>query len=257
MDSGYAYLQANGIPITQWAGGPAWGSYAQSVEPGQWLTGYPSTIPASDAAQMAVMTKYTGAAQPTVYFLTGPQTGTQGGASTNFTVAYRGNLSAAVTVTPNDGGAGGTFAPSTVTLASGVFNPTATFTYTAPSSATFTIGVTNSAGLTNPPSVGYSTFTDRFSTEAATPTLIFSLRRIFSSYAGPLVRLNRDSDNAQADFGQLPDGTLDRQAILNWAQGSSVRLVIGYDQSNRVPALHTQRCRRASDNLLRRHQENG
>ncbi len=241
MDRGYAFLQQNGIPISQFAGGLGWGSYAQSVEPGKWLKGYPATIPTSDAAQMAVMTKYTGAPQPTVYFLTGPQQGTAGIASTNFTIAYRGNLSSPIVITPNDSGAGGTFTPTTVTLSSGIFNPTATFTYTAPSSpsSVFTIRVTNNAGLTNPPNVGYSTVSDRFSSESATSTLIFSLRRIFSPYVGPLVRLNRDSDNAQADFGQLADGSLDRQAILNWAQGSSVRLVTGYDQSNKTTNITT------------------
>jgi endoglucanase len=34
MDNGYAVLQANGISISQWAGGPGWGSYAYSVESG-------------------------------------------------------------------------------------------------------------------------------------------------------------------------------------------------------------------------------
>ena len=99
LDTGYAYLQANGVPVTQWAGGPAWGSYEQSVEPGPWLTGYQAS-PIADAAQMAVMTKYSLAAQPSVYFLTGPRTGSPKVPSGNFTIAYRGSLASATTRLP-------------------------------------------------------------------------------------------------------------------------------------------------------------
>lgn len=75
-------------------------------------------------------------------------------ASANFTIGADGSITGTVTVTPSDGGAGGSFTPSSVAISSGT--PTATFTYTPPAgSATRTISVTNNGGLSNPTSVGY------------------------------------------------------------------------------------------------------
>jgi hypothetical protein len=85
--------------------------------------------------------------------LTGPTSGLNGAASTNFTVGGNGTFSTSTIVTPSDGGQGGTFTPTTVTLSSGT--PTATFTYTPASNGTKTISVTNDAGLTNPSSISY------------------------------------------------------------------------------------------------------
>lgn len=74
--------------------------------------------------------------------------------SANFTIGANGSITGTVTVTPSDGGAGGTFTPTSVAISSGT--PTATFTYTPPAgSATRTISVTNNGGLTNPSSVSY------------------------------------------------------------------------------------------------------
>ena len=53
-----------------------------------------------------------------------------------------------VTVTPNDGGEGGTFTPSSVTLSNA--SPTATFTYTPANPGSITIATTNNGGLNNP-----------------------------------------------------------------------------------------------------------
>ena len=46
-------------------------------------------------------------------------------------------------------------------------------------------------------------------------------RRVLSSYTGPLVRLRRASDNAEADFGYLANGDLNVAAIAAWAGGAS------------------------------------
>lgn len=86
--------------------------------------------------------------------LTGPSTGTSGVASSNFTVGTNGAITGTVVVTPSDGGAGGTFTPTTVSLTSG--SPTGTFTYTPSSTGAKTISVTNSAGLSNPSSLTYT-----------------------------------------------------------------------------------------------------
>lgn len=90
----------------------------------------------------------------TAVTLTGPTSGTVGAASTNFTAGANGAITGTVVVTPSDGGAGGTFTPTTVSISSGT--PTATFTYTASSTGAKTISVTNDGGLTNPSNITYT-----------------------------------------------------------------------------------------------------
>ena len=90
----------------------------------------------------------------TALTLAGPSGGVTGVASTNFTVAANGTLATSVIVTPGDGGAGGTFTPTTRTLTSG--STSATFTYTPGSTGAKTISVANDGGLTNPGSLTYT-----------------------------------------------------------------------------------------------------
>jgi hypothetical protein len=92
----------------------------------------------------------------TTYSLSGPTTGDVGVASTAFTVQLPAGqtVPGTVTVTPSDGGAGGTFTPSSVPLTTG--SPLATFTYTPASAGAKTISVTNSGGLTNPGNLTYT-----------------------------------------------------------------------------------------------------
>lgn len=52
LDKTLAYAQANGLQTTYWAGGPWWGDYALSAEPG---------ADGQAAPQMAVLDRYTGA----------------------------------------------------------------------------------------------------------------------------------------------------------------------------------------------------
>ena len=96
--------------------------------------------------------------------LSGPSSGAVGVASTNFTVGANGSITGTVVVTPSDGGGGGTFTPTTVSISSG--SPTGTFTYTPASSGAKTISITNNGGLTNPSSLTYT---------ASTGTAIFSI----------------------------------------------------------------------------------
>jgi hypothetical protein len=65
-----------------------------------------------------------------------------------------GSLASPVTVTPHDGGGGGAFTPTTVSLSTGT--PSATFTYTPASSGAKTISTINSSTLTNPASLTYT-----------------------------------------------------------------------------------------------------
>lgn len=80
--------------------------------------------------------------------LTGPSVAEVAQPSANFVVTVNGTPAGSVVVTPNDGNQGGAFTPSTVTLSSSVLS--ATFTYTASSSGTKTVNVTNNSGLDNP-----------------------------------------------------------------------------------------------------------
>jgi hypothetical protein len=90
------------------------------------------------------------------YTLSGPSSGTEGQPSTDFTVALPvgGAVIGTVTVTPDDGGDGGTFNPTTVELTT--LAPSATFTYTPASVGAKTISVTNDGGLTNPANLTYT-----------------------------------------------------------------------------------------------------
>ena len=86
--------------------------------------------------------------------LSGPSTGMASVPSTNFTVTVDNPPTGTVLVTPSDGGAGGTFTSSTVSITPTVLS--ATFTYTASSSGVKTITITNNASLSNPTSLTFT-----------------------------------------------------------------------------------------------------
>lgn len=96
----------------------------------------------------------TSAAAATATTLSGPSSGTTGVASTNFTVGANGAITGTVIVTPADGGAGGTFTPTTVSISSG--SPTGTFAYTPASTGVKTISVSDNGGLTDATSLSYT-----------------------------------------------------------------------------------------------------
>jgi hypothetical protein len=106
----------------------------------------------------------------TTYTLTPPvpTTGVVGVASGPFTVALPTGqaVAAPVTVTPNDGGAKGTFTPAQEILSN--TSPSATFTYTAASVGTDTIATTNTGGLNNPAPV-------TFTASSSSPGVTYSL----------------------------------------------------------------------------------
>jgi len=90
------------------------------------------------------------------YLLSGPSAGIAGAPSGPFTVQLPagGVIIGSLIVTPDDGGAGGTFAPSVLELNNST--PSATFTYNPPTGGNKTISVTNNLGFTNPASRTYS-----------------------------------------------------------------------------------------------------
>jgi len=91
--------------------------------------------------------------------LSGPTSGTAGQTSTQFSVGVSpvgGTITGTVTATPSDGGAGGTFNPTSLPLTTGA--ATGTFTYTPSSSASgnVIISITNDGSLTNPQTITYN-----------------------------------------------------------------------------------------------------
>lgn len=95
----------------------------------------------------------TGAAA-NAYTMAGPTVGGVGVLSPPFTVQTSpafGTISGTCTITPNDGGAGGTFTPSSVIVSTSA--PNATFTYTPAATGSVIVNVTNTGGLTNPASI--------------------------------------------------------------------------------------------------------
>ena len=86
----------------------------------------------------------------TAYALQGPASGAVNTTSAPFSVYSNGVLSGAVTVTPTDGGAGGSFSPTSLSLTPTI--PVATFTYASPAARqTVSMTSTNNGPLTQSP----------------------------------------------------------------------------------------------------------
>lgn len=60
---------------------------------------------------------------------------------------------------------------------------------------------------------------------------LYALRRGLTAYTGPLIRLRRSSDNAEDDFGWLPNGDLEVAAIAAWLGEDDGYVTTWYDQS--------------------------
>ena len=143
LDKEIAFLLDNHVTFVYWNLGPFFLSYPYSIEPD--VTGV-------DKVQVAVLTKYTNAAQPVTYTLIKSAPGPIGMPSSEFTISYRGLILTPITFIANDGGAGGRFMPDNITMPAG-FNGVVNFTYIPPKTNIYMIGVTNNAGLTDPPPV--------------------------------------------------------------------------------------------------------
>lgn len=96
------------------------------------------------------------------YYLSGPASGFRNVASSPFTVRLpdESTLTGTVIITPSDGGAGGTFTPSTVALT--VAAPSATFTYTPSTYGARSISTDNDRGLVDPAQIGFTSTTSTY-----------------------------------------------------------------------------------------------
>ena len=215
LNNGINFLQQNGILFTYWSAGPfASGTYGV----------YPSglgTATIIDKPKMAVLTKYSNAYSPTTYQISGAARGTAGVAA-NFSISYNGYVAKAFTITLNDGGAGGTISPSSITCSVG-FNCSGSFTVTESTSNVFAISATNSGGLTNPAAIGYSTIADQFSSAGLSASQISNVislgRKIYAPYIGNAVTLRRGYDGATKSFGftsNALNAPINSAAIFAW-----------------------------------------
>lgn len=72
----------------------------------------------------------------------------------------------------------------------------------------------------------------RLPLDAATTWLAVSVsRRLYTTYTGPLIRLRRDSDNAESNFSYNALNQLDTAAIATWLGAATGFVVTLYDQS--------------------------
>jgi hypothetical protein len=178
----------------------------------------------------------------TALTLTGPTSGTANVASSAFTAALSptgGTVASTVTVTPSDGGAGGTFSPTSLSLTTAA--PSGTFTYTPSSAGTKSISLSNNGSLTNPTAI---TFTAAATADTTPPTMNGTLS-ITPTSDGAVVSWSAGSDNVGVTGYKLDrgDGTyFDVGNVLTYtiigkpSLTSQTINLIDYDQAGNTAA---------------------
>ena len=143
LDLEIEFLLKHRVSFIYWNLGPFFRSYPYSIEPDG--TGI-------DKVQVAVLTKYTRAAQPTTYAVDVLPSSAVGRPSLNVKLSYRGLIRKPIIFIPDDADGGGMFEPSAVTMPAG-FNGVASFTYRHTGGKGSKIAITNSVGLFDPPEI--------------------------------------------------------------------------------------------------------
>jgi lysophospholipase L1-like esterase len=64
----------------------------------------------------------------------------------------------------------------------------------------------------------------------STPALVLGMRRVVTAYSGPILQVQRASDNTNMDVPQDANGLPDNAAVVAWAAGSQTRMRTWYDQ---------------------------
>lgn len=260
------YLVACNIEFTYWSSGYNFapqtaqvpGGYGYSPDPYNATTGGRDWTPkGTSKPQSVLLQKY--ATAPTAFPLFLPfdgsgnyvRRGISGVASGTFSFVVGGNVSSAISVVPRarfvDGTtATGTFSPAAITIPPGAYTDQEyDLTFTPSTSDLFMIDLVDGSGAVLPSvatidgggspiltALAYSSAPDNFVPfTTANIVNVFGLRRLYSPYVGPAIRLKRASDSAQKDFYFNRRGDLPRQAIQDWAGSRSIAVVIIYDQS--------------------------
>lgn len=90
-----------------------------------------------------------------------------------------------------------------------------------------------------------------------TPTgPIFSVRRTRMAYTGPALRVRRSSDNAEQDFGYLPNGWLNTSSLMEFVGSGSGFVTKWYDQNgtnNATMAIPSRQPRIVNNGVLEMH----
>jgi hypothetical protein len=74
---------------------------------------------------------------------------------------------------------------------------------------------------------------DAYASTLTTDALVYSIGyQLFSTYTGALIRIRRESDNAELDISPTSSGVLDTSAISTFCGASNGRLVSIYSQRN-------------------------
>ena len=175
------------------------------------------SVPATSSTSSSILTGITGEWSSndtqiaTVNSITGVVTAVGAGATNiNYTISKSANCTAfvskAITIDPLPVVS---ISPSSVTI-----NEGETVTLTASGAATYSWGFNNETPL------------DHVSSDK----MAVGLRKLKSTYTGSAIRLRRDSDNAEADFGFV-NTDLDLIGISTWLNGANGFCVTLYDQS--------------------------
>lgn len=94
---------------------------------------------------------------------------------------------------------------------------------------------------------------------SAPPVGAYSVRQLSTAYTGPLLRVRRDSDNSEQDFGFLPSGDLDTAALKLFVGSANGWVRTWYDQSGRgnhvIQTVSANQPRLVSSGMILR--ENG
>ena len=94
------------------------------------------------------------------------------------------------------------------------------------------IGLRNTTSLINIPTIQTEGIAPPLSINLAPKQYhAFDMNRVVEGYGSDAIRLQRLSDNAQANFGFDNDGLLDTDAIDTWRNGADVDVVEMFDQT--------------------------
>lgn len=72
---------------------------------------------------------------------------------------------------------------------------------------------------------------DEYMDGASNLSFAYSMRKLYSDYTGPIIKLRRSSDNATMDFYATDTDLVNIAAITSWASSSTLYVHTWYDQS--------------------------
>ena len=261
-------VQAAGVPsapsglvATVVSGTSASVSFAAANNNGSAISGYtltpsPATSPATFTATTSPIT-VTGLTAGTNYTFSVTATnasGTSPAGTVSYTpqntvpsppsgvTAVAGNASASIAFTASSNNGGAAITGYTVTstpggiTATGTTSPISVTGLTNGTAYTFSVLATNSVGnsvvstasnAVTPAVVSIPVLT----TNSITSVAAFSLRKLYSAYSGPAIKVRRSSDNTEQDISFTASGSIDTAALTAFVGSGNGFVSVWYDQS--------------------------